>query len=328
MGENHVTNRPTDWAERDGVPACASTANSLPKGCPQPSHHQRRHGGADMERVAADHGLKVSSIGTILRNSGVSAPKSPAKNAKIIRNEEIVKKYKAGSSTVKLAQEYGVSRERICQLLRGDNIIATVNQRRQLAREGLKEQAQEIRNRAKEERAARLQRAVELVKEGRSRRQAGASAGLSPTEQNLLITACRLQGLKSTHGRWRDLSEREARVRSLHAEGKGLAETVAILREEGDKTANTHWIQGHCADLNFNRHRRVSAPSVRERPAKPDPDSIWTEEKTAELRRLWLNGCSAQQISDIFGSPFTRNSIIGKVHRLRNERKLFTQEQP
>jgi GcrA cell cycle regulator len=41
----------------------------------------------------------------------------------------------------------------------------------------------------------------------------------------------------------------------------------------------------------------------------------WTEERVAELKKLWSEGHSASQIAKRLGSV-TRNAVIGKVHRL------------
>lgn len=42
--------------------------------------------------------------------------------------------------------------------------------------------------------------------------------------------------------------------------------------------------------------------------------SIWTEARTADLVRLWSHGYSCSQIGAVIG--VTRNSVIGKAHRL------------
>jgi GcrA cell cycle regulator len=42
---------------------------------------------------------------------------------------------------------------------------------------------------------------------------------------------------------------------------------------------------------------------------------MWTEERVALLRRLWLEGLSASEVARRLGGA-TRNSIMGKVHRL------------
>lgn len=42
---------------------------------------------------------------------------------------------------------------------------------------------------------------------------------------------------------------------------------------------------------------------------------MWSEERTALLRKLWAEGLSASQIAKQLGNV-TRNAVIGKVHRL------------
>lgn len=42
---------------------------------------------------------------------------------------------------------------------------------------------------------------------------------------------------------------------------------------------------------------------------------MWSEERTALLRKLWAEGLSASQIARQLGGV-TRNAVIGKVHRL------------
>jgi GcrA cell cycle regulator len=42
----------------------------------------------------------------------------------------------------------------------------------------------------------------------------------------------------------------------------------------------------------------------------------WTDERVEQLKQHWLEGKSASQIANLLGHGFTRNAIIGKVHRL------------
>jgi GcrA cell cycle regulator len=42
----------------------------------------------------------------------------------------------------------------------------------------------------------------------------------------------------------------------------------------------------------------------------------WTDERVELLKKLWLEGRSASQISAELGGLFTRNAVIGKVHRM------------
>lgn len=274
----------------------------------------------------------MSLIGRLFGMNGATpAPPVPTKRPvgrprtpeNVARNAEIVEKYKSGLSTVTLAAEYGVSRERICQLLRKDNVIATKQQRDRLARETLKRDAQHVKDQAREDRARKISRALELVREGKAQREAGATVGLTSNEQNLLSLACREAGLEQRYGRWRDFSARNSRVRELHAQGMTLGKVISTLRAEGDNVCRD-WIIRRCADLRWPRGGLSRVKTRRQKPPKADP--VWTGEKVAELRRHWLNGCSAQQISDIFGPPFTRSAVIGKANRLRHEKQLYREE--
>ena len=42
----------------------------------------------------------------------------------------------------------------------------------------------------------------------------------------------------------------------------------------------------------------------------------WTDERVELLKKLWSQGLSASQIAAELGGGVTRNSVIGKVHRL------------
>jgi GcrA cell cycle regulator len=43
----------------------------------------------------------------------------------------------------------------------------------------------------------------------------------------------------------------------------------------------------------------------------------WNDERVAELKRLWMDGLPASQIATELGGGLTRNSVLGKVHRLK-----------
>lgn len=45
--------------------------------------------------------------------------------------------------------------------------------------------------------------------------------------------------------------------------------------------------------------------------------SPWTEAATETLKTLWAEHYTASEIQAKLGPPFTRNGILGKVHRLR-----------
>ena len=58
-------------------------------------------------------------------------------------------------------------------------------------------------------------------------------------------------------------------------------------------------------------------PTLNVRGACPagNPGSGWNDERVELLKTLWADGLSASQIASKIGS-FTRNAVIGKVHRL------------
>ena len=43
----------------------------------------------------------------------------------------------------------------------------------------------------------------------------------------------------------------------------------------------------------------------------------WTEEREQKLKDLWEKGYTASQIAEMLGEGTTRNSVIGKAHRLK-----------
>lgn len=55
--------------------------------------------------------------------------------------------------------------------------------------------------------------------------------------------------------------------------------------------------------------------------------SDWTDERVAELTRLWLEGWSAGQIMRKLGGT-TRNAVIGKINRLKLQRAPQGPRQP
>lgn len=50
----------------------------------------------------------------------------------------------------------------------------------------------------------------------------------------------------------------------------------------------------------------------------------WTEQQTELLIQYWREGFSASQIAKLLGGGRTRNSIIGRAHRLGLRRRLLT----
>lgn len=252
----------------------------------------------------------VPAVAALTRKS--HAPREKTRQ----RDEQVKARYLAGENTPALADAFGLSRERICQILRRDDLIDAKAERRRLGKELVLENIEAV----KAENAARLQekleRGISLVRAGSSYRAAAIAVDGACYSYfaNLLAASCKKAGIKNNHGRHdRDYTWRRERVRQLAAEGYTINRTVEIMRGEGDRIFS-NWIYEHCKDVQFTKRRRRQKPAL---PAKAGPPAFeWSEERITDLRRHWLNGLSAQQIADIFGC--TRNTVIGKVNRLRS----------
>lgn len=56
--------------------------------------------------------------------------------------------------------------------------------------------------------------------------------------------------------------------------------------------------------------------------------SGWSDERVSLLKRLWAEGLSASQIEEEFGCIFSRNAIIGKIHRLGLSGRVTVKRKP
>src|SRR5690348_6411872 len=54
-----------------------------------------------------------------------------------------------------------------------------------------------------------------------------------------------------------------------------------------------------------------------------DPTLLWPDERTERLKKLYEAGLSCSQIAAELNCGLTRNAVIGKVHRLKLERRGF-----
>lgn len=254
------------------------------------------------------------------------------------RDEIIKQKYISGLTAQQIADEYGVTRERVCQVLRRDNVIGTAKERQRLARLQLKEQEAEIRAQAKAEIDRKIAEGIELVRGGKSISVAAAEVGLHIGGKATLGAAVRTAGIPLTHGRHRSFDERRRKVAALLAEGKTNAEIMKALRDEGDPIYAA-WLYNHFPESRRGHFPGATVPAapkelsprgyplVRAMARPPfNPDAKWTDEKVVLLRRQWLAGSTAQQIADMLGGEFTRLAILGKVNRLREAGELFKAE--
>ena len=65
------------------------------------------------------------------------------------------------------------------------------------------------------------------------------------------------------------------------------------------------------------RRERLYAQRRSNVPTKNAATSSWTPERCDQLAELWAAGLSCSQIAAEMGEGLTRNSVIGKVHRLK-----------
>jgi len=167
------------------------------------------------------------------------------------RNAEIIQKYKDGATGEAIAQEYGITRERVFQILRPFNLPNLKAEQKRLAREAVEAERETIIAEMKASRAADIERALEIVRAGGSRNDAIRATGLPV---HLVHKVCGDAGLPNKHGRWRrerEFEERKARIRALRAEGKTWKQIGTSLH---------HWAVCHMPEL--IRARRPQPPAA------------------------------------------------------------------
>lgn len=277
--------------------------------------------GKTAKEVAKETGFSLQTVYAACRREGVSllvgAPRRECR-PQADRNVEIIRKYKSGDSVITLASEYGVTRERICQILRPHNLTNIKREQRRVAREVVEAERSMIVAQFNYARAEAIAQAVEIVRGGGSRNDAIRQTGLPP---HVVLAACDQAGLPRRHGRWKresEFQERAARIRAMRAEGKTWSEIGP---------SHYSWAVRHMPEVMGSRANKANGNATvkpRTKPTPPVPPyDVWTTDKVAVLCRLYFDGCSAQQIADVLGEGFTRNSVIGKTNRLRAAKQLL-----
>lgn len=279
--------------------------------------------GTPVTEIAATFGLSATSIYQTLRQDGVSvADIRPLRERRehpafSERNKDIIEKYKSGLSAEQIGQEYGITRERVCQIIRPLLLPQLKAERARLAREALAAETAAITEEVKAERKAQIERAVQLVRDGASRNEAARQTGLLISQIQI---ACKAAGLPHLYGKWGRVPELEQRakdIRRQRAEGKTWDEIGQ---------SNYAWAVRHLPDIigqhQPRRRRKGLLATLASLPEAPPPPNPWTPEKEEALCRMYFDGCSAQHIADVLGEGFTRNAVIGKTNRLRAQKLL------
>lgn len=237
------------------------------------------------------------------------------------RNAEIIRKYQSGVSVVTLGDEYGITRERVCQILRADNLTNLKREQLRVAREVAENNRAKITAEVQSMRAAKVAEAVDLVRNGASRSQAVTATRLP---SHVVLKACIDAGLARVHGRWGREAEFQTRrklILALRAENKTWAE-IKKIHGFGLYAWALRNVPEIRVGMGNHRPRVRATTSVTTAAPMPSPD-VWTPERIATLCRMYFDGCSAQHIADLLGEGFTHNSVIGKINRLRAAKQLL-----
>jgi hypothetical protein len=283
--------------------------------------------GKSSKEIAIETGFSLQTVYGALRREGVElligAPRRRAR-PKGDRNAAIIEKYKNGASVNQIGTEYGVTRERVCQILRPHNLTNIKLEQRRVARELAESEREAIKEKMKGDRAAQVAAAIEIVRAGGSRNDAVRQTGLPV---HLVLDACDKAGLPRHHGRWKREAEFQDRIKQIREKREQGKTWEEIGRAEYS------WAIRHMPDVKSGRGKRHKKTPTEprsaaiEQNARPASDP-WTEERIIALRRMYFDGCSTQQIADVLGEGITRNAVIGKTNRLRAEKQLLPLDVP
>lgn len=160
------------------------------------------------------------------------------------RNKKIIAEYQAGDSSVVLEKRYGISRERICQILRVDNVIGNAQARKEAAKEALSSATSKLKAETAALWDSKLKEALDLVKAGSSCRSAATQVGMKGHSQftSLLGKRARAEGMVLRHGPQQNWDKRKERVVKLWDKGYSIPQIVRKLRETTEPTINDPWV--------------------------------------------------------------------------------------
>ena len=137
------------------------------------------------------------------------------------------------------------------------------------------------------------------------------------------------RGWPSQHGRWRpELAARREQIVALYTAGPISVSEVAQRFGVHSFTVN-YALRMAGIDWRWLRARKPKPPKPPKPPRRPVPRPLlpitdadqtggpWTGQALWTLTEGWALGKTATMIAKELGPPFTRNSVLGKLFRMR-----------
>lgn len=213
-----------------------------------------------VDQIAAECQCSIQTVRQILRAFGLNAVRKKHNSPFASRNQALVAAYEAGTAnSTEIAKANGLTRERVCQILRPHRVIEKRLERKRLVLEALSEEGVRLKQEIKSCLETKFAPGFDLVKKGYSFRAAAMKIGIQNIqEQRVFALACKNAGFKVNHSRWADFSERERRCEELAARGLSISQIVTTLRSGGDPLCHENWIRSNMPHLIKNRSSRTT----------------------------------------------------------------------
>lgn len=153
------------------------------------------------------------------------------------RNRRICEEYASGVNSPALAKKYGLTRERIRQVLEPSGLIS----KKKAARKAMAAEFKLEKEARASERAALLDRAIDFVRAGMSIAKAATSVNLP---SGAVRDAVKKAGVVSSCGRWNPREQEHLAARELVQNGLTAVAIGQTLRQSGFKISDA-WISRH-----------------------------------------------------------------------------------
>lgn len=310
--------------------------------------------GKSLMEAAVELGIGYSHLNQIALNNSIRFRRQNAtKNlAIVVRNKEVLARFAAGSTLQEIGDEFGITRERVRQIVEKSGTKPRAVQKEELYE--LIAKAVEADNLSLSEAAARfnvengvVSRAcrmhdvawrkdhlydtpeiaamAELVKDGMSMHQAASG---DHRRESLLRRYCTANGIKSAHkARWRDMKPRKAMILAMRPKHPWSELASAVGAMEGKPvgaTALYNWATSHMRDHPEVFTKPDKLPKLRPpfvpKHRKKESEPILIGQTIRETAKLNRGRATAQQIAAAVGT--SRNVIIGHWGRMRQKGEI------